>query len=30
MHGKTSAVEHDGKGIFAGLHTRSRARAITR
>ena len=21
MHGKTSAVEHDGKGIFAGLHS---------
>ena len=21
MHGKTSAVEHDGKGIFAGLPT---------
>jgi anthranilate synthase component 2 len=21
MHGKTSAVEHDGKGVFAGLPT---------
>ena len=30
MHGKTSPVTHDGKGVFAGCPRRSMARAIIR
>jgi len=30
MHGKTSPIEHDGTGVFAGLARRSPRRAIIR
>jgi para-aminobenzoate synthetase component 2 len=30
LHGKTSAVEHDGTGVLAGCRRRSRRRATTR
>ena len=30
MHGKTSVVEHDGRGLFEGLSPRVEVGAITR
>ena len=30
MHGKTSPIHHDGRGVFAACRTRSRPRATTR